>query len=154
MCKAAIFAMRHEAAAGGLAGDAEAARTVVLALDVVERAVDPQEEDASPIASEIAPTRARAPDALKKRAPNAQVFRLGKAQILAELGAAAGWHISVSHPERFPTLRELIVAGTVTGDNGTTFAALLPEPSAPTNGRGVVVHLVEARPTERKESGG
>ena len=154
MCKAALFAMRHEAAAGGLAEDAEAARATVRALGVIERAVDPPQEDDSPTAPAIAPTPARVPEALKKRAPNARVFRMGKGQILAEPGGAAGWHISVSHPERFPTLPELIVAGTVAGDDGTRFAALLPDPSAPTDGRGVIVHLVEARPAESGKSGG
>ena len=153
MCKAAIYAMRHEAASGGLAEDAEAARAMVRAVDMVERALDPRETAHSPTAP-ITPTPARVPEALKKRAPNARAFRMGKGQILAEPGGAAGWHISVTHPDRFPSLRELMAAGTVAGDNGTRFAALLPDASAPTDGRGVIVHLVEARPTESKEPGG
>lgn len=156
LCKAAIFAMRHEAAAGGLVEDAEAARATVRALGVIKRALDPQEEGASPTADAITPTPTRVPDALKERAPNVKVFRMGKGQILAEPGGAAGsggWHISVTHPERFPTLRELMAAGTVAGGNGTRFAALLPDASAPTDGRGVIVHLVEARPESGKSGG-
>ncbi|CAA9450582.1 MAG: hypothetical protein AVDCRST_MAG01-01-4519 [uncultured Rubrobacteraceae bacterium] len=140
MCKAAIFAMRHEAASGGLAADAEAATAVVRALGVVERAVDPPENPHSP----LVPTPARAPEALKRRAPDARVFRLGKAQILAEPGGAAGWHISVSHPERFPYFEELMAACGVTGDADKRFAALIPATTASSEGHGFLVHLVEA----------
>ncbi|QIN85497.1 hypothetical protein GBA63_22635 (plasmid) [Rubrobacter tropicus] len=143
MCKAAIFAMRHEAAAGGLSGDAEAAGATVRALGVVERTLDPP-EDHSPTASVISPTPARVPEALRKRAPDARVFRMGKAQILAEPDGAAGWHVSVSHPERFPYVEELMAARDVTGEGDKTFAALLPVTSAAIKSGGFLVHIVQA----------
>ena len=107
---------------------------------VVERAVDPPENPHSP----LVPTPARAPEALKRRAPDARIFRLGKAQILAEPGGAAGWHISVSHPERFPYFEELMAACGVTGDADKRFAALIPAAKASSEGSGFLVHLVEA----------
>lgn len=142
LCKAAIFAMRHDAASGGLRENAGESLTAVSALDRVERAIDPGKEQGSP--SPEKPRPARVPEALKERSPAARVFRLGKAQILAEPDPARGWHLSVSHPDRFPTIEELMRARGVTGETDATFAALLPPADAPADGRGFVVHLLEA----------
>ena len=90
------------------------------------------------------PTPARVPEAIRKRAPAVRGFRLGRVEILAE-PTPNGWQLSVSHPDRFPTFEELMLARGATGDRDKTFAAVIPAASAPPDGRGGhVVDVVEA----------
>ncbi len=141
LCKAAIFAMRHEAAARDMDGDAEGASAALRALDAVDRAIDPPEEADAPAPK--MPVPARVPEELRKRAPGVRGFRLGRVEILAE-PKPTGWRLSVSHPERWPTWEELMLARGVTRDTRLTFAAVIPAACAPADGRGFVVDLMEA----------
>lgn len=97
------------------------------ALELVEHLVDSPEDKNSPPKM---PKPVRVPDALKKRAPNVQGWRLGMVEILAEPGPS-GWHLSVSHPKRFPHVQELMLARGITGDVDKTFAAVIPAALAP-----------------------
>ncbi len=141
LCKAAIFAMRHEAATRGMDGDAEGARATLRTLDAVDRAIDPP-EDPHKLAPKM-PVPARMPEELKKQVPNARGFRLGRVEIVVE-PKPTGWRLSVSHPERWPTWEELMLARGVTRDTALTFAAMIPAAKAPPDGRGFVVDLFEA----------
>lgn len=142
LAKAAILAMRHEAGVRGAeGGTAEAARTTLRALELVERRIDPPEDPSTPPKM---PRPARVPEAIRKRAPAVRGFRLGRVEILAEL-TPGGWQLSVSHPERLPTFEELMLARGVTGERDKTFAAVIPAASSPPDGRGnYVVDVVEA----------
>lgn len=141
LCKAAVFAMRHEAGVRGAEGDGGRAKATLRALDLVDRALDPPEDASSPPKM---PRPVPVPHALKKKAPGVRGFRLGRVEILAE-PKPEGWRLSVSHPDRFPSVEELMLARGVTRDVDKTFAAIIPAASAPPDGRGgFVVDLVEA----------
>lgn len=140
LAQAAVLAMRHEAGTRGVEGDADGARATLRALELVEDQVDPPEkQDSSP----KMPKQVRVPEAIKKQAPAVQGWRLGKVEILAE-PRPSRWRLSVSHPDRFPYIKELMLARGVTGDVDKTFAAVIPAPSAAPRRRGAyVVDLVE-----------
>lgn len=149
LAKAAILAMRHEAGTRGVEGDAEGARATLAALEIIENRVDsPEDQNDTP----KMPKQVRVPEAVRKRSPAVQGWKLGMVEILAEPGPS-GWRLSVSHPDRFPYVKELMLARGVTDDVHNTFAGVIPAASAPPRGRGAyVVDLVETATRNQEET--
>ncbi len=76
---------------------------------------------------------------------------MGRAQILAAAGPD-GWHLSFSHPERYPTWQELLRARRdALGEDAPGLWASLPAPGA--EPPGFLVHLFETPPPPRDAAG-
>ena len=58
--------------------------------------------------------------------PGARAYRLGECNILVGRSKQAGWHISVAHPDRYPTWDEIKYARYKLLPQGLTMAMYLP----------------------------
>lgn len=149
LCKAAVLAMRYQLGTKSLQGPDEGVASSVRALERVSRVVEPPERtDGAPAAA----VRVKLPEALRRSMPGAQGFLMDRAQILAAAGPD-GWHLSFSHPERYPTWRELLRARRdVLGEAAPELWVRVPAPGS--EPPGFLVHLFETPPAERKGGGG
>jgi hypothetical protein len=134
----AISALEYQLAEQGVRGSMEEAAVEMRALQRLKAALFPAEE---PRPVEVAPA-----PAYRERFPTARAFRIGSVQILAA-EEAGGWHVSVSHPERFPTWEELrAAAGVASGVSAMwVYVPLDGEPGAIASN---VIHLFETPPVE------
>lgn len=126
LAKAAALAMRHEIAAARLAEGATrspADDPEYGALREVERALWPPEpEDVPP------PVGVDLPPALRERlGPEALAVKLGRVEAIFSPSPTLGAVLSVSHPERPPTLEELSHARLAFGHGAPTLWARLPD---------------------------
>jgi len=82
--------------------------------------------------------------AFKERFPDARAYRIREVQIIVE-PEGESWHVSVSHPERFPTWEELrTAAGLATGTDAMWVYMPLSGGASPVESN--VVHLYEVPP--------
>lgn len=58
--------------------------------------------------------------------PDAKFFRMGKVSIFVGRSEVDGWHMSIAHPERYPTWDEVAKARYELIPDGATMAMLLP----------------------------
>ena len=118
LTKAAILALRHELATEGLRenqGPEGPAARELRALARVQRTLSTPEKSTvanhEPEIVEVAP-----PEALAERMPGGRTFRMGEIQIIFNQTEEPPYgHLSVSHPTRYPTWEEILLARTATG---------------------------------------
>jgi len=73
---------------------------------------------------------------------NARAYAMGECRIITGRGAA-GWHLSISHPTRYPTWDEVAEARYNLLPLNATIAMLLPPPSEYVNIHDTTFHLWE-----------
>ena len=118
LTKAAILALRHELATEGLRenqGPEGPAARELRALARVQWTLSPPEKSTAanhePEIVEVAP-----PEALAERMPGGRTFRMGEIQIIFNQTEEPPYgHLSVSHPTRYPTWEEILLARTAPG---------------------------------------
>lgn len=77
----------------------------------------------------------------RERFQEARAFRIGEVRVIAE-PEAEGWHVSVSHRGRFPTVEELRTAATLASGVDTMWVPL-PVPGGQGPVPSTVIHLFE-----------
>lgn len=78
----------------------------------------------------------------RQRFPSARAFRIGEVQVIAE-PEAEGWHVSVSHRDRFPTIEELRTAASLASGVDTMWIPLPVPGRQGTRPSTTVIHLFE-----------
>lgn len=136
LAELAISALRYQLAQQGANGPIEQHAAREQALRRLEAALFPS-ADLGLIEVDPAPE-------FSQRFPSARAFRIGESQVIAE-PEAEGWHISVSHRERFPTIEELRVAATLANGADTLWIPL-PVPGGQGPVPSTVIHLFETPP--------
>ena len=118
LTRAAILALRHEITTEGLRekqGPEGPAARELRALARVQRTLSTPEKSTvanhEPEIVEVAP-----PEALAERMPGGRTFRMGEIQIIFNQTEEPPYgHLSVSHPTRYPTWEEILLARTAPG---------------------------------------
>ena len=95
------------------------------------------------------PVEVRLPERTRRRTPGARGFRMGELSIMAE-EESTGWHLSVSHPSRYPSLDEMFRSWRATGTDATEglwcFAGRPGTVQGTAGGR--IVHAFERVPSD------
>ena len=155
LTRAAILALRHEIATEGLRekqGPNGPAARELRALARVERTLSPPQESRDgreePEIVEVAP-----PEALVERMPGGRTFRMGELQIVFnQTNEPPYGHLSVSHPTRYPTWEEILLARTAPGGLTPNLFAFVPKEAGADAGAGSVtrrsVEIFVAPPVE------
>lgn len=140
LSKAAVLALRSELARMGLITDLDSATERLRALQQIDEIVDPPN-----LSNAGLPVEVTLPPDSHHSHPQIRGFRMGQLQITAKQ-EPNGWHVSVSHPERYPTWEELVRAREVTGDRFLTLFAHMPAPGGDMGINRYIVHLYETIP--------
>lgn len=82
------------------------------------------------------------PDVQRLLEPGSRAFRMGRCQIIVS-EQAAGWHLSVSRPDRLPTWEEVRDARYALVPDEATMALLLPPRSEYVNVHDYCLQLYE-----------
>ncbi len=137
LAELAIHALGYQLAEQGMSsGSIEEVAGEMLALQRLKAALFPSEE-LHPVEVDPAP-------AYREQFPQARAFRIREVQIIA-MPEAGGWHVSVSHPERYPTWEELRAAAGVASGVSTMWV-YMPLAGGPGPIASNVVHLFETPP--------
>lgn len=75
--------------------------------------------------------------------PQLKAYRAGKIMILVGWHPVMGWHMSISHPERYPTWDEVANARYKLLPDNMEFGMMLPPPGAYINIHNFCFHLHE-----------
>lgn len=153
LAKAAILALRHELSDEGLREGAGAVAGSMRALQAVEEILEPPEASGTSRPGTAAPvTEGALPEAMRRAAPRARGFRMGELQMIFEPMAGphgiTNAHLSVSHPRRYPTFEELLLARKAPGGETPNLWAWLPKPKEPAPMNRHTVHLYVAPPPD------
>lgn len=136
LAELAISTLRFRLAGEGMRGSIEENAEREQALRRLEAALFPPAE-AGLVEVEAAPEFA-------ERFPDARMYHMGEVQVIAE-EEEGGWHVSVSHRERLPTVEELRTAATLAGGADVMWVPLsVPGGAEPLPS--TVVHLFETPP--------
>ena len=136
LAELAIAALHYQIAGEGVSGSIEENAAREQALRRLEVALFP--------AAVMGIVEADPAPEFKQRFPSARGFRIGEAQIIAE-PTGEGWHVSVSHRDRYPTVEELRGAASLTEGVDTMWIPL-PVPGSQGQRPNKVIHLFEIPP--------
>jgi hypothetical protein len=142
LAELAIHALGYQLAEQGItSGSIENTLAEMQALQRLKAALFQSEE--------LRPVEVNLPPEYRERVPQARAFRIGEVQIIAE-PEAGGWHVSVSHPGRYPTWEELRAASGVV--NGvSSMWAYMPLSGGPGPYASNVIHLFETPPADFRQ---
>lgn len=148
LTKAATSTLRYELASRGLEEGPEAVSGETRALGRVETILNPPEAETEGSRAEI--VEVALPERFRQANPRARGYRMGPLQIIFEPteGPPHG-HLSVSHPDRYPTWEEIRRATQAPGGAPPNLWALVPK--AGQEGTGLnrfTVHLYILPPEE------
>jgi hypothetical protein len=140
LAELAIHALEYQLAEQGLrSGSMENVTDEMLALQRLKTALFPTEE--------LRPVEVDPGPWYREHLPGARTFRIAGVQITAS-PEAGGWHVSVSHPDRYPTWEELrAAAGVVSGVQ--TMWIYMPLAGGPGPIASNVIHMFETPPTDQ-----
>ncbi len=140
LADAAIATLEYQLAGQGLTESMEEATEKLQALQRLKAALKPE-------AKELRPMEVEPPPQLKARYPTVRTYRIGEVQVIAT-PEEEWWHVSVIHPERYPTWDELQAASSVAGVS--TMWAYMPLSGGPPGGSAarLTVHLFERPPED------
>ena len=142
LAEASRLALEYELGREGLLGDEARAAASLGALSALWDA------RSGPVAAEESgvPVEVEVAEEIKRAHPKRRYFRLRDLSIITE-PEESGWHASVSHPSRYPTVEELFASWAATGKApGHLWAPAAVEGSGP-YAAGRLVHLFERVPS-------
>jgi hypothetical protein len=138
LAELAIDALAYQLSEQAITGSMQEVAGDLQALQRLKAALFPPEE-LRPV--EVDPT----PE-YRAQFPQARAFQSREVRIIA-MPEAGGWHVTVSHPERYPTWEELrAAAGVVSGVQ--TMWVYMPLAGGPGPVASNVIHLFESPPPE------
>lgn len=149
MAGAALRALRYELASRGLGEDEGAVSEDLRSLTLVEAALEgvPSTHSEGGETSEI--VEVALPEQMRQGMPNGRGFVMGELQILFEPSQGPPYgHMSVSHPNRYPTYEELSRATRAPGGPAPNLWLWFPKPEEARGLQPNTVHLYVMPPEE------
>lgn len=149
LAQAAALAFRYHLATTGLEGRSQTVTGRMAALDTIEKVLNPPHHDGGEDERGAGIVEVALPEGLRQRMPKARGFGMGRIQILFEpTEGPPHAHLSVSHPDRYPSWEELLRARDALEGPPPNLFAWVPKPKETATGNPKTVHLYILPPEE------